>query len=143
MVKNLIFGVYLQFQIFCQKVSKSTNTSKKVNLFYYLTIHFRSKNLTHSTNVNSLNIIKNTLPQYSQKHVSGWCQKKHLHCTISRRPRTVLSELLDSKCLYIPLNLYSNVFIPETQEAFILWVGREEAEQFPSGRSLFGTRKMF
>ena len=37
-------------------------------------------------NLSSLNIIKNILPQHSQKHVSGWCQKKQLHCTISRCP---------------------------------------------------------
>ena len=55
-------------------------------------------------NLSSLNIIENILPQYKQKqrHVSGWCQKKHLHCIISRCPRTAFSEHLESKCLYIP-----------------------------------------
>ena len=34
----------------------------------------------HFTNLNSLNITKNILPQDSQKHVSGCCQKKNI-CT--------------------------------------------------------------
>ena len=35
-------------------------------------------------NLNLLDIIKNTLQQLSQKYVSDWCQKNHLHYTISR-----------------------------------------------------------
>ena len=35
-------------------------------------------------NLNLLDIIKYTLQQLSQKYVSDWCQKNHLHCTISR-----------------------------------------------------------
>ena len=57
---------------------------KKITPF---TIQFHSKNLTHFTNLNSLNIIKNIPPQISQKYISGWSQKKHLHCTISRRTK--------------------------------------------------------
>ena len=65
-------------------------------------------------NLNSINIVKNMLLQHSQKNISGWCQKKHLYCTISRRPRTTFSEHLETKCLYIPVNLSSNIFVPET-----------------------------
>ena len=75
-------------------------------------------------NLNPVNIIKNIFPQHSQKpyslykfsskRVSGWCLKKHLHCTISRRLRTSFSKHLESKCLYIPVYLrkkiYENLF---------------------------------
>ena len=54
--------------------------------------------MIHLTNITSLNIIKNILAQQNQKHVSGWCLKKHLHCTIYRSPKTELLEPLESKC---------------------------------------------
>ena len=54
-------------------------------IFTYFTIQLCSKNFNHFTNLNALNIIKNILLQHSQNHVSGWRQKKHLHCTIFRR----------------------------------------------------------
>ena len=62
---------------------KPTKTSKKDHSFYNTVT---LKNLTHFTNLNSLNMIKNILLRYSQKryslykfsskHDSGWCQKK-------------------------------------------------------------------
>ena len=61
------------------------------------------------TNLNSFNIVKNILPRQGQKpyscykifneSVSGWSKKKHLYCTISRRPRTTFSKHLESKCI--------------------------------------------
>ena len=87
-------------------------------------IYYRSKNLTYFTNLNSLNIVKNILPQHSQKpillnkfsrkHVSGWCHKKHLHWTISRRSRTASSNHWESKFLYITVYLRKKTFAPET-----------------------------
>ena len=74
-----------QVQIFCQKNSNPIKTSKII----HSTIQFRSKNVTHFKNLESLKSIKNILPQHSQKHVSGWCQKKKLHCTISRQKEKV------------------------------------------------------
>ena len=44
------------------------------------------------------------------KHGSDWCQKKDLHCTIYRRPRTAFSKHLENKCLYIPVNLRKNIY---------------------------------
>ena len=73
-----------RFQIFLVENLKVNKNYQKITPF---TIQFHSKNLTHFTNLNSLNIIKNTPPQISQKYISGWSQKKHLHCTISRRPK--------------------------------------------------------
>ena len=54
------------------------------------------------------------LPQHSQKRCSGWRQKELLHCTISRRPRTLFSEHLENKCLYIHVNLRSKIFVSGT-----------------------------
>ena len=111
MIKNLISEfIYLQslseFRFFGRKSQSQRKLAKKITHF---TIHFRSENLTYFTNLNSLNIIKDILPQYSQEeHVSGW----RLHCTISRRPRTAFSEHLESKCLYINVNLRSKIFVP-------------------------------
>ena len=72
MIENLILGIYLlYFLVFCQK------------------------NFTYFTKLNSLNIIKSILLEHSQKHVSCWCQKKKIHCTISRRPKS-------NVCIHIP-----------------------------------------
>ena len=86
--------------------------SKTINHF---TIKFCSKNLAHFTNFISLNIVKKHTPQHSQKsyslykfsrkHVSGCSQKKHLYCTISRRPKEPFSKHLETKCLYVPVYL--------------------------------------
>ena len=86
--------------------------SKTINHF---TIKFCSKNLAHFTNFISLNIVKKHTPQHSQKsyslykfsrkHVSGCSQKKHLYCTISRRPKEAFSKHLETKCLYVPVYL--------------------------------------
>ena len=91
-----------QVQIFCQKNSNPIKTRK----ITHFAIQFRSKNVTHFKNLKSLKSIKNILPQHSQKHISGWCQKKKLHSTISRRPRIAFSELLESKCLYISVRTF-------------------------------------
>ena len=76
---------------FSGRVSK---TKTKATNITHFTIHFHSKNTTHFTSVNSLNIMKNILPKYiqkaysfykfSNKPVSDWYQMKHLHFTISR-----------------------------------------------------------
>ena len=41
------------------------------------------------------------LYKFSSKHVSIWCQKKHLHWPISWRPRTAFLKHFEIKCLYI------------------------------------------
>ena len=88
----------------CCGCAKSHSQQKLANKISHFTIKFRSKNLIHFTNLNLLNIVKNILPQHSQKayspykfstlqHVSGF-QKKHLHSNISRSPRTAFSKNL-------------------------------------------------
>ena len=48
--------------------------------------------------------------------------EKHLHCTISRRPRTSFWKYLENECQYIPVYL-RKFFFREAQEAFV-WCGR-------------------
>ena len=98
---------FFSFQIFQQRPSKPTKLAKKITQF---TIQFRSKNLTHFTNLNSLGVESNMLPQYSQKpfwlknfsskHVSVWCQKNI--CT---------APFLDAQELHSSSSLKANVCI--------------------------------
>ena len=81
---------FFHFRFSTRKYQSQQKLAKKITHF---TIQFRSKNLTHFTNLNSFEIENNMLPKHNQKtfsvykfsskHVSVWCQKKHLHCTIS------------------------------------------------------------
>ena len=76
--------------------------------------------MTRTYSLISLNNAKNLLPQHSKKphsfyqfsskHVSGWCQKKHLHYTISKSQRTAFSKHLESKSLYIRVYLRKKIF---------------------------------
>ena len=121
--KSELFKISFPMTFFLKSMLKSAKNGKNITHF---TIQFRSKYLTYFTKFNSLNILKNILLQHSQnhyslykfssKHVSGWCRKKHLHCTISaisRLPRTAFLRHLQSKCLYIPGCLCKNIFVPE------------------------------
>ena len=105
-----------------RKFQSQQRLAKKITRF---TIQFRSKNFTHFTNLNSLQIENNMLPKNCQKpfslynffskHVSVWCQKKHLHCTICCRPRAAFLKYFESKCLYISLYLPKKIFAPKAQ----------------------------
>ena len=72
---NIIFGVQLFYirpdiptdiiiRFSDRKSQSQQKLAKKITNF---TIQFRSKNITHFTNLDSLNIANNMLPQYSQK----------------------------------------------------------------------------
>ena len=69
-----MFGAYLLILDFLAESLKANKTSKKRPNFK---IQIGSKNLTYFKNLNSLNIMKNILPQHNQKHVSSWC-----HCIL-------------------------------------------------------------
>ena len=58
--------------------------------------------------------------KFSKKHVSVWCQEKHLHCTISWHLRTTLLKHFKSKCLYISVHLS---FFSKMKQDFIWWCG--------------------
>ena len=102
---------FINFRFFGRKSQNQQKLAKKITHFK---TQFRSKNFTHFMNLNSLNIIKIILLQHNQRNVSGWCQKKHFHGTISRRPRTALSKYLESKRLHIVVNLCEKMFVPWT-----------------------------
>ena len=100
---------------------KTQNQQKLGEKIAHFTIQFRSKNITHFTNLDSLDSLENNmLSQYSQKpfwlykfssrHVSAWCQIKHLHCNSSWRRRTAFLKYVESKCLYISVYIRKKIF---------------------------------
>ena len=104
MIKNLIFGFYFPNSSFLVESLKVNKTSKKDHSFYN-TISlkkphsFYEPQLTqHYEKIYSCNTVK---------HMFLVEVKKNLHCTTFRRLRIVFSEHLESKYLYIPLNLCS------------------------------------
>ena len=73
---NLYVLFFFNFRFSGRKSQSQQNLAKKVT---YFTIQFRSKNLTHFTNFNSLDIEKNMLSQHSQKPFSLYkCSSKPL-----------------------------------------------------------------
>ena len=81
--------------------------SRKITHFTIQTIYF--------TILFSFDIENNMFPKHSQKtfsvykfsskHVSAWCQKKHLDCTILCCPIITFLKHFESKCLYISVYL--------------------------------------
>ena len=72
MVQKLLFGVCFEnLPENLKLIDKHAYFQEKLatNITYF-TIQFWSKNVTHFTNINSLNIIKNRIPQYNQKPFS-------------------------------------------------------------------------
>ena len=126
MIQNLIFGILLlkmlfpayNFFIFIHSGHyqsfffdfrfsgrKSQSQQKLSTKITYFAIQFRSKNLTHFMNLNSLEIENNMLPQHSQnpfwlyyrffsKHVSVWCQKKTFALRHFLTPKNCIFEAL-------------------------------------------------
>ena len=124
MIQYLVFGIlYLKFS--SRKSQSQQKLAKKITHF---TIQFVSKNLTHFTSLNSLDIENNMHLQYSKtpfssykffsKHISVWCLKNHLHCTISWRPRTAFSKHFECKCLYISVYIRKETFCPRDAVRF-------------------------
>ena len=68
--------------------------SKPTKTITHFTIQFCSKSFSHFRRFNSFSIVKDILPQRSQKlyslykfsgkHFPWWCQKRNLHCAIFR-----------------------------------------------------------
>ena len=74
-VDIIIVCIFFNFRLPSRKSQSQQTLAKKITHF---TTQFYSKNLTHFTNLNSLDIENNMLPQHGQKpfwHVSVWCQK--------------------------------------------------------------------
>ena len=111
---------FFLFQISQKKVQSQQILLIKIT---YFVIHLCSKHLTHFMNLNWLDNENNMVPKYCQKssslykffrkHVSAWCQEKHLHCTISWHPRTVFLKQFESKCLCISVYLIKKINVPK------------------------------
>ena len=122
MIQNLVFVVYLLISdSLVESIKANKNWEKRSLILQYsfaqkaslilrtLTPSKHYKKYTPTTQPKTLLTYK-----FSKKHVFGWCQKKHLHCTISRRPRIAFSKHLESKCLVNLVNLRQKIFVPET-----------------------------
>ena len=114
-LSRLSSGHHQGFFNFIFSSRKSQSQQKPAKKTTHFTIQFLSKNLIHFANLNSPDPENNMLAQHSQKpfwlykfsgkHISVWCQKKYLHCTISWRTRTAFLKHFESKCLYISIYL--------------------------------------
>ena len=112
---------FSNFRFYTRKSESQRKLAKKITHFI---IQFCLKNLIHFTNLNSLDIKNNMLPQYSQKRfwiyifsskpVSVWYQKKNLQWVICGRPRTAFLKHFESKCLHISAYSRKKTFVPET-----------------------------
>ena len=99
-----IIRVFIIPESVAENLKTNKHQQKKITHFI---IQFCSRNLTHFTNLNSFETENHMPPKHSQKassvyklsskHVSVWCQKKHLHCTISWHPRTTFFKHFKSK----------------------------------------------
>ena len=99
--ENIISGIqpfYSRLHLTKRIIRKSQTQQKLTKKITHFTILLHSKNLTHFTNLNSIDIENNMLSKlnhkpsslykFSSKHVSVWCQKNYLHWTISWDTRT-------------------------------------------------------
>ena len=97
----------------------SQSLQKLVRKLTYFTTPFRFKSLTYVTNLKSLNVVENILPQHSRKvtHFTNFptnmllvgIRKKNLHCTISKCPRTAFPKHWKRKYLYNPVYLWKKL----------------------------------
>ena len=110
---------FLDFRFSSRKSQSQQKLTKKITHFW---IRFNSKHLTYFMNLNSLDIENNMFPKHNQKpfslykfsskHVSVWCQKKNLQWI--KHPRTAFFKYFESKCMYISVNLFKEIFVPKT-----------------------------
>ena len=117
-------------------MSKSTRLAKKV---IHFTIQFRSKSLTHFyepqlTRTSTHSALSKRYCSNTAKNLTHFaifpakmflviCKKKTFALHISRLERTALSKHLESKCLYIPVNLCKRIFCSRQVGSFYLVEG--------------------
>ena len=80
---------FFNLRFFSRKSQSQQKLPKKITHF---TIQFRSKNLYSHDIENDMLLQHSKKPswiyqKFFSKHVSVWCQKKHLHSTVSWRPK--------------------------------------------------------
>ena len=106
MIKSHISEVYPLISDFLVESLKDNKNQKNISII--LQFSFSQKtSLILRTSAHS--ILQKIYSRNTTKNVSHWCQKKHSHCTIFRRPKTVFLEHFESKYLYIPVNLCSKI----------------------------------
>ena len=108
---------------------KSRSQQKLAKKMTHLPIQFHVKNLICCRNLKSLNIVNKYTPptrpkthslyKFFSKHVSGWCLKKCLHYTISRRPSTVFSELLE-RAVYTRVSPSDNFYSRDVKNFYLV-----------------------
>ena len=103
---------FVNFRFSSRNSQSQQKLAKKVTHFIK---QFCSKSLTHFTNFNSPHIENNILPQHSPKplwlykfssqNAFGWCQKKHLRCTIFLCTINAFLKHFESKCLLLYISV--------------------------------------
>ena len=97
---KLIFAVYLLISDFLVESLETNKNQQKDHSFHKVVSlkkphSFYKPELQHSQKPYSLY-------RFPIKHVSDRCQKKHFHCTISRRPRTAFSKNFETNvCIFL------------------------------------------
>ena len=87
----------------------NTVSLKKPHSYYEAQLTWHWKQYAPAMQSKSFLILK-----ISTRYISVWCQKKHLHCTISWRPVTTFLKYLESKRLYISVYLCKKIFVLKT-----------------------------
>ena len=82
-------------------ILKANKTSKNGHSFYSTLSPKKSHSFSFYKPRFTKHCILCILLEHIQTNITRWCQKKHLHCTISRGPRTDFSKHSEIKCLYI------------------------------------------
>ena len=99
----VIFGVYFLISNFLAESLKANKNWQKRWFFLQYCVNQKTSLILRTSTQKYTPTIQpkiHSLYKFSSKHVSGWCQKKILHCTISRHPRNAFSELFVRKFLF-------------------------------------------
>ena len=105
---------FLNIRFSSRKSQSQQKLAKKITHF---TIQFRSKNLTHFTNLNSVDVENNMLPQHSQKPF--WLKNFPANMFLFLTPKNcILEALWQQMSVYfsgiISVHLHKKFFVPET-----------------------------
>ena len=90
---------------FLAEILKANKTSEKDRLFYEPLLTWHWKQYTPAESQKPFWLYK-----FSRKHVSVWCQKKNLYCTIFWRPLHSWSTLKASVCIFLYISATKSLF---------------------------------
>ena len=109
--KSHIWSLSTNFRLFGGKSQSQQKLAKTIT--YFIT-HFRSKNLTYFTKLNSLNVIK-IYSRNAAKNMFPICVRRNIYSAPFLDAQELHSQgHLENKCLHIPPNLRLEIFVPET-----------------------------